>query len=226
MLWCAKLIHTNCQRPMGETIKPTPQHQPQNAPHTDAEEKRLRADGYLILAATLNAPPSRDTLDALAALPATDAQHPLADAWRQLRDAARDADCDLLNDEYHDLFIGLGRGEIVPFASWHLTGFLMEKPLSALRDDLRAFGMQRAADNQDPEDHIAALCEAMAIAIDAPDIPEAREREFFLRHIHSWAGKFFTALTRADAAQFYRAVGEFGARFIRFENEYLQIQTH
>ena len=38
--------------------------------------------------------------------------------------------------EYFDLFIGLGRGELLPYGSYYLTGFLHERPLARLREDL------------------------------------------------------------------------------------------
>jgi len=137
--------------------------------------------------------------------------------WRQLVAAARDASAEALEDEYHDLFIGLGRGEVVPFASWHLTGFLMERPLSDLRDDLKALGLTADAAQKDPEDHIAALCESMALIIRAEDVDAARERAFFARHLQPWAGRFFAELQSAKAARFYRAVGRLGQRFVDIE---------
>jgi len=137
--------------------------------------------------------------------------------WRQLVAAARDASAEALEDEYHDLFIGLGRGEVVPFASWHLTGFLMERPLSDLRDDLKALGLTADAAQKDPEDHIAALCESMALIIRAEDVDAAREQAFFARHLQPWAAKFFAELQSAKAARFYRAVGKLGQRFVDIE---------
>jgi TorA maturation chaperone TorD len=45
--------------------------------------------------------------------------------------------------EYQDLFIGLARGELVPYGSYYLTGFLHEKPLSKLRQDMARLGVER-----------------------------------------------------------------------------------
>lgn len=215
------------------------------------EAARVRAETYTLLAALLSAPPDRALLDALKAIeppvdesaefesansadaeaaesaPATaetaaPAAAETADAvWRPLRAAAAQAAPAALEDEYHDLFIGLGRGEVVPFGSWHLTGFLMEQPLSDLRDDLKALGIEADAAQKDPEDHIAALCESMALLIRADDIDEAREKRFFARHIQPWAGKFFAELRAAKSANFYRAVGALGARFVEVEARYL-----
>ena len=192
------------------------------------DERRMRADTYSLLGALLGAPPPRDLLDSLARLDipgAAEGDEEVLRAWQELREAAGDAHS-LANDEYHDLFIGLGRGQVVPFGSWHMTGFLMEKPLSDLRDDLRALGITRCAEQKDPEDHIAALCESMALIIAADDIDEARERRFFARHLLPWAGKFFAELQGAKSARFYAPVGVLGRRFMETEREYLNLRAH
>ncbi|MDD9855535.1 MAG: molecular chaperone TorD family protein [Gammaproteobacteria bacterium] len=198
-----------------------------------------RAEVYALLAALLSAPPDREFLDFLQTLaPAAegagatnnagdangDSAAPDIDAlWRQLRDAAAAAAPEKLDDEYHALFIGLGRGEVVAFGSWHLTGFLMEQPLSDLRDDMKSLGLAADAAQKDPEDHIAALCESMALIIRAADIDAAREKRFFARHIEPWAGRFFAELQVAKSAVFYRAVGALGARFVESESRYLHM---
>ncbi len=150
----------------------------------------------------------------------------MGQAWQRIRLASAASNPSSLDDEYHDLFIGLGRGEVVPYGSWHLTGFLMEQPLSDLRDDLAALGIQPDAHHKEPEDHISALCEAMALIIRADDIDEARQRRFFARHIHSWADKFFTELQAAQAAQFYQSVGFFGQQLVALEDQYLAMNPH
>ena len=196
------------------------------------DEGRLRADTYALLASLLSSPPTRDLLDRLKHIqPAPDddlgdLSHGMNQAWRQIRRATTQSDLQSLDDEYHDLFIGLGRGEVVPYGSWHITGFLMEQPLSDLRDDLKSLGFEPDSNQKDPEDHIAALCEAMALIIRAGDIDEARERRFFARHIHPWAGKFFNELQAAKSAHFYQAVGLLGQRFVELENQYLDMQAH
>jgi TorA maturation chaperone TorD len=146
--------------------------------------------------------------------------------WLAIKDAAQSSSLEKLDIEYHSLFIGIGRGEIVPFGSWHITGFLMEKPLSDLRDDLRSLGIESDPRQKDPEDHIAALCETMAILIQSEDVSEAMERQFFIRHIHPWASKFFNDLAAAKSADFYKSVSLLGQSFIDLESDYLNIQTH
>ncbi len=124
-------------------------------------EDEARGATYAVLASLLSDVPSSDLLDYLCHIDdAEEADNPgdVGEAWLTLREAAKNADAQKLDDEYHALFIGLGRGEIVPYGSWHLTGFLMEKPLSELRDDLRSLGFESDPEQKEPEDHIAAIC--------------------------------------------------------------------
>ena len=196
------------------------------------DDKDLRANTYSILAALLSRPPTADLVDYLRHIePESEEENPsetgdIGKAWQQLRLAAREISIEQLDDEFHHLFIGLGRGEIVPFGSWHMTGFLMEKPLSDLRDDLRSLGIEPGENEKDPEDHIAALCECMAILIQAGDVDESRERQFYTRHIHPWAGNFFRQLQSAVSANFYIPVGFLGQSFMDLESQYLNVQTH
>jgi len=196
-----------------------------------SEGARIRANTYSILASLLSAPPQPDLLGLLKniELPPPDETDPsdnIRRGWRQIRLAAAQSSPQSLDDEYHNLFIGVGCGEVVPYGSWHLTGFLMEKPLSDLRDDLKSLGIEAGEAHKDPEDHIAALCESMALVIRADDIDEPRERRFFMRHLHSWAGRFFADLQAAKSARFYKSVGFLGQRFVEIERQYLNIQAH
>ncbi|MDX1529573.1 MAG: molecular chaperone TorD family protein, partial [Gammaproteobacteria bacterium] len=128
-----------------------------------------------------------------------------------------------LDDEYHDLFIGIGRGEVIPYGSWYLTGFLMDRPLAVLRGDLAELGFERQQDVKEPEDHIAALCEIMAMLITNEEHDIAVQRRFFQAHIEPWGRTFFQDLQKAKTARFYRAVGQFGEQFVDFEQKYLSL---
>lgn len=101
-----------------------------------------------------------------------------------------------------------------------MTGFLMDRPLAVLRGDLRALGIERQADVKEPEDHAAALCETMAMLVAEGHDLEG-QRRFFQSHVGPWMGTFFRDLGEAPSAAFYRAVGQFGEQFIRFESGYL-----
>ena len=87
---------------------------------------------------------------------------PLGLAHVALAQAAGNASAERIAREYFTLFIGVGRGELLPYGSYYLTGFLNERPLARLREDLRAYGIERAEGQVEPEDHAAILCEIMA----------------------------------------------------------------
>jgi len=118
------------------------------------------------------------------------------------------------------LFIGIGRGEVLPYGSYYLTGFLHERPLARLRADLQRLGIERIAPQSEPEDHAAILCEIMAglAAGKFPAAPE-QQRQFFEKHLAPWMGQFFVDLAAAKMADFYRSVGAVGRLFIEIETQ-------
>lgn len=181
-----------------------------------------RANLYATLGALFAAPASEAHCQALQGLaPIENPETSIELAWALIRAAAYDFTAEQINDEYHDLFIGVGRGIVVPYGSWHITGFLMEKPLGALRADLRRLGFERSEGVKESEDHIASLCQAMAEIIAADEIDFDTERAFFNDHIEPWAEDFFTLVDSASAAAFYRAVAQLGQSFIEVEKKYL-----
>lgn len=188
-------------------------------------EQLFRAGSYGLLATLLRATPTQTVLDQMEELAAINQREDeLSLAMTMLGLAARSAAPDSIDDEYHALFIGLGRGELVPFASWYLTGFLMEKPLAILRDDLSALGFERHDDIHEPEDHVAALCEVMAMMI-AENQDFSTQATFFKSHIDTWFGQFFKDLSSAKNAVFYRAAGRFGQAFFDLERRYFSMNV-
>ena len=182
------------------------------------EDQRARAGIYSLLGALLAAPPDTELLDSLSNLqPGTGV---LAPAWELLAQAARQARPAQLQEEYHALFIGLGRGELVPYASWYLTGFLMEKPLAQLRAELRRIGFARQDGVAEPEDHATAICEIMAMIIVENALSLDEQTIFFAAHVGSWLPRFFQDLGQAESADFYRAVAGLGARLMDVEQQY------
>lgn len=182
------------------------------------EEDTLRAEFYSLLGWLLRAPPARDDLVRAAALHGDNSA--LGEALTALAAAGRAATPEQIGEEYQDLFIGMGRGELLPFASYYLTGFLNEKPLAKLRIDMGRLGITRADDVVEPEDHIAALCEMMAGLItgafgEPADL--ATQQRFFDAHMAPWAEQFFTDLEAAKAAAFFMPVGTIGKLFMRIE---------
>lgn len=177
-----------------------------------------RAQEYALLAALLARAPDAELLRRLARLQ-VDAS-PLGLAHAGLSRAAAEATAETAGREYFDLFIGLGRGELLPYGSYYLTGFLHERPLARLRTDLAALGIARAEGHPEPEDHAAILCEVMAgIAGGQFDVPAEAERQLFEKHLRPWIARFFADLESAEAAKFYRAVGTLGRAFIDIESK-------
>jgi TorA maturation chaperone TorD len=182
------------------------------------ETDAARAQEYRLLAALLVRAPDATLLARLAKL-RVDAS-PLGIAHAALAEAALDATAEKVEREYFDLFIGLGRGELLPYGSYYLTGFLHERPLARLREELVELGIERVEGNPEPEDHIATLCEVMAGLIDgAFAAPAGSDRRMFERHIAPWAMRFFSDLEQAEAAKFYRALGTLGRTFMEIEKE-------
>lgn len=195
---------------------------------SSTDDLRFRANYYYLLSLLLAAPPTSETLQKISELgvPQSQANNAFLIQLNALACAASEHSDDInaLDDEFHDLFIGVGRGELVPYGSWYITGMLMDKPLSLLRQDLKALGIERVEGCREPEDHIAALMDIMGIVIEAgDDYPFKAQQTLFTRHIKPWARRFFRDLTQARKAKFFIKVGEFGLEFIDFETEYLEM---
>ena len=137
-----------------------------------------------------------------------------SDAWRSLRgdasplgvahaalgEAAARADAERVGREYFDLFIGLGRGELLPYASYYLTGFLYERPLARLRGDLKRLGIEQSrrtigarGSRRDPLRDHGRDSPAATIAA-----PAGADREIFEKHMAPWMR---TLLRRPGAFQ-------------------------
>lgn len=183
-------------------------------------EEALRAGMYRLLAGLLSAPPPAEELAQLATL--TGDATGLGQAVADLARLAQGAKPAAIADEFQDLFIGLGRGEVIPFASYYLTGFLQEKPLAKLRQDMHRLGIERDPDTVEPEDHIASILEMMAGLIDGSfgePMPVSDQKALYERHVASWAPYFFRDLEAAQSAAFYAAVAVVGSTFMQIEDE-------
>jgi len=187
----------------------------------------MRASVYEFLARLLATEPDEAVLQVLRNISDIDpSEGQVAMGWELMKQSAIKADQIGVRDEYLDLFVGVGRGELVPFGSWYVTGFLMEKPLALLRNDLAELGIERQDGVKESEDHIAALCDAMAIIIrSGNDVPLDRQQRFFSDHLEPWATRFFKDLQTAKAAHFYRSVGFFGEGFFSFESRLLGMKS-
>lgn len=191
---------------------------------SDADIERARSQEYALLGSLLLRAPVALLLEQLSALPATST--PLGIAHKMLAERAAATSPEVLEREYFDLFIGVGRGELMPYASYYLTGSLHDRPLAKLRDDLRRLGLERTEGHCDPEDHIGTLCEIMSGLVDGSFAADANEQaQFFARHLGPWAAGFFADLEAAKSANFYQAVGGVGRTFIDIEAEAFAMET-
>ena len=221
------------QPPRGSSRQPAEFAEAMADPSAFHEAGRFRADTYGLLARLFRAAPDRELIDLLSGnqLPPQfdfiDDNAPdtgLARAWTGLSEAAGNADPATLDDEFHALFIGLGRGEVLPYASWYLSGFLLDKPLARLRADLNTLGIERADSVTEPEDHFAALCETMALLVDEEEgVDHATQKQFFDRHLQPWFPRFLADVKAARSADFYRGVADLGQAFFEFEESWLSL---
>jgi TorA maturation chaperone TorD len=171
------------------------------------DEDRARAEHYAVLSRLFASPPDAGFLAGLPALAGVwgGGEGALARAWGELGDAARGVDAEAVEDEYTRLFLTIGRPEVMLYGSFYLAGFLMEKPLVALRDDLAELGLGRRPQVTESEDHIAALCDVMRhLVVTGPDAAGlARQKAFFSAHLAPWADALADALAQAPEARFY-----------------------
>jgi TorA maturation chaperone TorD len=182
-------------------------------------EELARAGLYALFANLFYLPPSANLLQAIAHTDDVDAfsQVPLAQAGERLRRASEVMDAEAAADEFQTLFVGAGSGgEVMPYGSWHLTGFLMEEPLANLRVDLAELGFDRVEGVSEPEDHIAALCETMRLLIENGS-PLSQQKVFFMRHVAPWGEKFAAQLESAPGANYYRHVAQLLREFLQIE---------
>lgn len=184
-------------------------------------EDRLRADLYDFLSVLLAGPPSDALLRQTTTL-SGDSETDLGTAVAALSRIAKHSKAPAVEREFNALFIGLGRGELLPYASYYLTGFLHEKPLAALRRDMAARGMTRAQNVYEPEDNIASLMEMMASLITGrfgSPASVSDQKLFFNKHIGPWASHFYSDLEAAKNSVLYASVGAVGRVFMEIEAE-------
>lgn len=187
-----------------------------------AEEESLRAGFYALLSGTLAGPPDRPKLDRLTRLEGD--QSPLGTALGALAEVAREIDLEAAEDEYTKLFYGMGEGgEVLPYASYYLTGHLHDKPLARLRGDMERLGIAHSAHSREPEDHIAFLLEMMHGLIlghfGAGPLGLAEQQRFFDAHLAPWTEDFFTDLEAAESSTLYQAVGRVGRLYLAVEKD-------
>jgi TorA maturation chaperone TorD len=183
-------------------------------------EDRLRADLYNFLGLMLSEPPDQLLLDQCVGLHGDDSD--IGKAIAGLSRVAKASKPKRVESEFNALFVGLGRGELLPYASYYLTGFLNEKPLAALRTDMAVRGITRSQNVYEPEDNISSLMEMMGGMIVGRFGAPAElddQKVFFNKHIAPWAGHFFADLEAAKNSVLYASLGSVGKAFMEIERE-------
>lgn len=215
------------------------QFQPAATP-ADSAEDLARADLYGLLATLFFHAADADLLQRIAAAPqdpAGDADADPADAqaaassaltqaWRRLVARAGQVTATQVDDEYTELFIGVGKPEVFLYGSYYQAGFLNEKPLVVLRDDLRRYGLERAEGITETEDHLATLCEVMRYLIAGDDTAVAHieeQRAFFQRHLAPWVDTACDAVLQHPRAGFYADVAGLAKAFFEVERLALEL---
>ena len=181
-------------------------------------EDQLRADMYSFLASLLRSEPNEDLVKQLTNLESDDS--PIGKAIKTLSKLASSLDLPTIRDEYLQIFIGVGRGEILPFASYYLTGFLKDKPLAKLRNDMKEIGIELAESVKEPEDHVASLFDMMSGLILGKfnkKFSIGEQKDFFNKHLNPWVDLLMRDIESSKIAVFYSPVGTIGREFIEIE---------
>ena len=181
-------------------------------------EEVARANFYGLLARLFYAPPDQALLETLAGATRVEAaEGGIAEAWQDLVVAAGKADPEEVQDEYDTVFVGTGKAPVTLYAAAYSIRYASEAPLAALRGDLMALGLARREGVNEPEDHIATLCDTMRhlIAVQKRDL-EAQSR-FFKRWIAPSFGALCDAIRAEPRVSFYRPVARFANSFLTIE---------
>ena len=184
------------------------------------EEDQLRADMYSFIANMIRTEPSQELIDSVKSLSGDSSS--IGSSIKLISKLASTLHISEIQQEYVNLFLGVGRGELLPFASYYLTGFLNDKPLSKLRDDMNKLGVVRLKEVKEPEDHVSSLFDIMAGLITGQfgkvySISE--QSDFFEKHLNSWVHLLMSDIESAKTAVFYAPIGSLGKEFINIERE-------
>ncbi len=188
------------------------------------DEETARAEVYGLLAQLYYAPPAPELLAALRVAPteAPAAGGFLEEPWRALVGVCREMDDAEVAAEHDALFGGVGKPEVYLFGSHYLTGFLNERPLARLREDLAGLGLARDEAMPETEDHLAYLCEVMRYLIAGDDVTVSnltRQQAFFADHLQPWASAACEAVAGHPRARFYARLADFTRAFLGVEQQ-------
>ena len=186
------------------------------------DEETARAEIYGLLSQLFYAAPSPELLDQLqvAVTEAPAAGGFLEEPWRNLVASARSLSHAQISAEFNSLFGGVGKPEVYLFGSHYLSGFLNEKPLVRLRDDLAELGLGRSEGMSETEDHVAYVFEVMRFLIAGDDVAVSnltRQHAFFNQHVQTWLPALCQTLQAHPRAVFYASLAAFTESFVSVE---------
>jgi TorA maturation chaperone TorD len=183
------------------------------AKHLLSAEDTARANWYAWFAAIWLNAPSNEQIAAW--------QHSLNDqdtsdlgiAWNLVVRRATELGAQTIQAEYDSIFVSVGKPEIFPNASFHLTGFLHEKPLVEIRQRMQELGLG-GFEVALTEDHLGLLCTTMRELIVMNSVGQA---EFLQDFIASWADSFVGAIEVSVRGDFYKTVAQLWQVFLAIE---------
>ncbi|HYT15951.1 MAG TPA: molecular chaperone TorD family protein [Burkholderiales bacterium] len=192
------------------------------------EEDEARAGYYALLARLYYAGPDAALLETIAGadeIAAAGEQTGLASAWSALARAARAMDAEAARLEYDGVFVGTGKAEVTPYATFYLAESGREKILVRLKNELAALGLSKTEGAREPEDHVAALFEVMRhlISEGCEDAALQKQKVFFHRYIEPFFPPFCDAISASAKSNFYKYVGAFTCAFLQVETESLKV---
>ena len=203
------------------TITPT---SPLRFAAADGGEELARAELYGLLAQLWLAPPDDALLQRfqVAVTQAPEAGGHLEAPWQDLVAAMRATSAGEAADEFDALFGGVGKPEVFSYASYHLSGFLNERPLAKLREHLSDLGLTRDISRAETEDHVAYLFEVMRYLIAGDDAGVCnleQQRRFFRAQVQPWLAQLCDVVEVHPRARIWRAVAALTRSFVHVETQ-------
>ena len=188
----------------------------------DDADELARAELYGLLSRLWYAPPDAPLLQqfAVAVTQAPQTGSILEAPWQELVATMRATTGPQAADEYDALFQGVGKPEVFLYSSYYVAGFLNERPLARLRDDLAALGLARDPAMGETEDHVAYLCEVMRYLIAGDDLAVCnleQQRRFFRAHLQPWVEQLCDAVAQHPRARLYAALATLTRVFVEVE---------
>jgi TorA maturation chaperone TorD len=188
-------------------------------------EDLARADLYGLIARLFHFPPDQELLDQIAATAAQqDAsdEAPLAKAWMDVVDVAKNNPAKAWREEFDLNFISVGKPNVVLNGSFYMAGHLNERPLVNIRKALEGFGLESAGEVTETEDHISALCEVMRYLIAGDDVEVSnltKQKVFFNDHIRPWYDDLCDAIEAIPGMHLYHPVAFLTREFLAIEGQ-------